>query len=114
MTGLSEAAIEKTVSRRAVALGFLSFKFVSPGNRSVPDRLYIKYGITFYIEYKAPGEQPTKQQKLRIEEMKAAGAIVAVIDNVADGFAFFQWAEKMFKTRAICPLHTEGLEWPSC
>lgn len=39
------------------------------------------YGLAFYIEAKAPGKKPTPRQDLTIEAMRAAGAVVFVIDG---------------------------------
>lgn len=84
-----EKTIEKKVTDLAKKLGWLSYKFTSPNNRSVPDRLYIKDGGVVFVEFKQKGKKPTKLQYSTIEKMKEYGASVYVIDSVEAGFELF-------------------------
>lgn len=86
---MRESKIEKEVGQHAKALGWLGFKFSSPGNRGVPDRAYFRDGRTVLVEYKAPGKRPTKLQTRVIEEIRAQKITVAVIDGIETGKAFF-------------------------
>lgn len=85
-----ESGIEKKVSARAKNLGWLSYKFTSPNNRSVPDRLYIKDGQVIFIEFKQAGKVPTKLQEHTIKKMTEHGAIVYVVDSVEKGYGLFE------------------------
>ena len=59
----SESTIETAVSKYAKDRGCYVRKFKSPSNRGVPDRLFITpNGVVFFIEFKAPGKEPTKMQ----------------------------------------------------
>jgi hypothetical protein len=80
-----EKTIEKNVTKYAKDKGWLSFKFVSPSNRGVPDRIFMKGGRTIFIEFKASGKKPTKLQWRRIEQIEKAGLAVFVVDSVEDG-----------------------------
>lgn len=74
--------------------GWYARKFKSPANKAVPDFLFakrvshIKDGIvsdkrlSFFVEFKAPGKKPTPLQLEEHAEMRAAGLVVCVIDNV--------------------------------
>ena len=86
---MRESLIEKKVTKHAQSLGWLAYKFSSPSNRAVPDHLYIKNGITVYIEYKAPGKLPTKLQLEIHNKFKSHGVEVYVIDDVEQGGALF-------------------------
>ena len=86
---MRESTIEKAVNKHARALGWLAYKFTSPSNRGVPDSLYIKDGLTLYIEFKAPGKQPTALQTEVIKRFRNHGAIVHVIDNKEEGKGVF-------------------------
>jgi hypothetical protein len=86
---MKESMIEKTVSAYARGKGWLTFKFSSPGQRAVPDRLYIKNGLTIYIEFKRLGKKPTKLQLHTHEKMREKGAKVYVVDNVEQGKEVF-------------------------
>lgn len=79
--GKPEAYVEGYLAREAKKRGFLCYKFTSPAVRGVPDRLLITPAGTFFVELKAEGEKPRPQQVHRIAEMRAAGAVVHVIDT---------------------------------
>ena len=81
---MRESTIEKNCSKWATVNGWLGFKFSSPQQRGVPDRLYIKDGETVYVEFKAPGKLPTKYQLHIMAKIRAAGGVAHVIDNLED------------------------------
>lgn len=61
-------------------------KFVSPSKRSVPDDLFTNnHGYMFFIEFKAPGEEPTEKQSLDHKKRRAKGVSVFVIDDIEEG-----------------------------
>lgn len=82
---MRESAIEKKVNDYAKRNGWLVYKFVSPAQAGVPDRLYIKNGKVMFIEFKAEGKKPTKLQEHHIEAIKAQGVAVYVVDSVEAG-----------------------------
>lgn len=82
-----ERDIEKKVSDYAKSKGWLSYKFTSPSNRAVPDRIYLRGGNTLFIEFKAPGKKPTKLQLHAHKQFRQHGFIVQVIDTVDAGKA---------------------------
>lgn len=84
-----ESTIEKKVSEYAKSKGWLSYKFTSPSNRGVPDRIYMKNGICLFIEFKAPKKKPTKLQEKVIERIKAEDFLVYVIDSIDEGKNIF-------------------------
>lgn len=84
-----ESDIEAAVTRRAEALGWLSFKWVSPGNRGVPDRLYFKNGKTIMVEFKTPSGRLSALQKAQIKRLRAAGIPVYVINSIKQGANVF-------------------------
>lgn len=70
---MRESVIERDVTAEARALGWLVWKFTSPGLRGVPDRFFAKSGKVVFMEIKAPGEAPTPQQRKRHAELETAG-----------------------------------------
>jgi len=84
---MRESTIETKVCNYAKSLGWTVYKFVSPGNRSVPDRIFMKGGKVFFIEFKAPGKKPTKLQNKTINDMIDNGFKVYVCDNIEYGKA---------------------------
>jgi hypothetical protein len=80
-----ERDIERRVSELAKKGGWLSFKFVSPAQRGVPDRIFMKAGRIVFIEFKAPGKKPTELQDYIMRRMVDAGCEVHVCDSIEDG-----------------------------
>lgn len=77
-----EKEIEKDISDFALLRGWWYGKFVMPGKRAVPDRLFIRRGRHVFIEVKKDGEVPTRQQLKRHKDMRDHGAEVHWVDNV--------------------------------
>ncbi|MEY8524553.1 VRR-NUC domain-containing protein [Lachnospiraceae bacterium 38-10] len=69
--------------------GGKAYKFVSPGNAGVPDRIVVlPGGKVGFVELKRPGEEPRKLQRLRLEELRKLGCHAAVVDSAEDAAAF--------------------------
>lgn len=80
----SEKVLERKLCKRVKALGGHAYKFVSPNQRGVPDRLCIlPCGYTVFVELKTTGKKPTKLQVLCMDELKRLGQHCAVIDSTA-------------------------------
>ena len=79
-----EEAIESYLKCRGEELGFLVYKFVSPGNSGVPDRLLIGHGKTFFVETKAPSEKPRKLQARVIARMNDHGGMAYIAASKED------------------------------
>ena len=61
----------------------IAYKWASPGNIGVPDRLVVlPGGVVDFIELKAPGKKPTTKQELQISRLRSRGANVWVIDSI--------------------------------
>jgi hypothetical protein len=79
-----ESVIEAYFVRRVKEAGGISFKFVSPGVRGVPDRIAIFDRSVYFIELKAPGKEPRADQVRVHTRMRAHGADVRVISSKED------------------------------
>ena len=91
---MKESAIEMRVNRAARAADWLVYKFVSPSQRGVPDRMYLRDGEMFFIEFNAPGKHLTKLQQVRRKQIQMAGFKVYVIDDVLAGELLFASMER--------------------
>lgn len=80
-----ESQIERKVSLYAKQRGVLTYKFVSPSNRGVPDRVFLYRGQTLFVEFKQPGKKPTALQAREHERLTAAGHKVHVVTDAAGG-----------------------------
>ncbi len=77
-----ESSHEKAGTEYAKAAGWTVYK-VRFGVRAAPDRLFAKEGHGgYFVEWKKPGEEPTKQQQHRHKEMRKAGLRVVWFDDV--------------------------------
>ncbi len=81
---MRESLIERKCCQWAKAQGWLVYKFVSPSQAGVPDRLFIKNGVIRFVEFKATGETLRPLQQRIINKMREQGAIVHVADNLED------------------------------
>lgn len=75
-----EQEAEKKLREGVKNLGGKAYKFVSPGNSGVPDRIVILPGLApIFVELKKPGEEPRKLQKVQIRTLKRLGQDVRVL-----------------------------------
>ena len=80
---MRERAIEQYLRDQVRAAGGRAYKFVSPGNNGVPDRLVIlPPGRVVFVELKAPGRKPTPLQLAQHQRLRALGCDVRVIDSM--------------------------------
>ena len=69
-----EKSLEQKVVKYAKAQGCLCYKFTSPGNRGVPDRIIIgPTGKVLFLELKAPGKKPTPLQFYTMQKLSEQG-----------------------------------------
>lgn len=79
--GKPEGTIENYLKKLCDLHNFLYYKFTSPANSGVPDRIIIGNGQTVFVELKRPGARPRALQEAVFSAMKKRGAIVYVIDT---------------------------------
>lgn len=79
---IRERDIENYLVRQIDKIGGKAYKFSSPGNKAVPDRICIlPFGKTIFVECKAPGKVPTPLQHKIHKYMRELGHTVLVIDS---------------------------------
>jgi hypothetical protein len=83
-----ERDIEAYLVKRVKALGGMAYKFVSPSNRGVADRLVVLPGQIWFVEVKQETGRLTALQALFMEQMKRMGhnAIVVWSKEEVDAF----------------------------
>lgn len=83
---MRESAIESHLRDRVKGLGGKAYKFVSPGNTGVPDRMVcLPGGRIAFAELKAPGKKPTALQRAQHRKFRNLGFMVfGCIDSKAD------------------------------
>lgn len=81
---MKESTIEAYLREQVREAGGRAYKFVSPGNDGVPDRIVVfPGGRVIFVELKAPGKEPTPMQVMQHDRLRALGAAVRVIDSKA-------------------------------
>ena len=89
-----ESVIESAVSTYAKNKGFYVRKFKSPGNRGVPDRIFLSpSGVWFTIEFKAPGGKTTALQEREMILIERNNGLCYVVDNVKYGKEIIEFFE---------------------
>lgn len=79
---LQEKDIEKYFVRRVREAGGKAYKFVSPGNNGVPDRMVcLPGGRVVFVELKAPGKSPRPMQIHQIGILREFGFRVEIVDS---------------------------------
>lgn len=83
-----ESEIEGKLAKYAKSKGCLTYKFSSPANRGVPDRIFITpKGVVIFMEIKAPGKKPTALQQKHLTEIFEHRGKAYWTDNLAQGKA---------------------------
>lgn len=77
---MRESELEARLVRGVKALGGVAYKFVSPGNVGVPDRLVVlPGGVVAFVELKAEGGRLSPMQGRQISRLRGLGADVTVV-----------------------------------
>lgn len=78
-----EKDIEKRLAKRVrEELGGRAYKFVSPGNDGVPDRIvFLPNGETWFVELKAERGKLTKLQLVQLQRLAALRQRVVVLNG---------------------------------
>lgn len=84
---MRERSIETQVCDYARGRGFLVLKTKTVNDAGRPDRVFCRHGRYFFVEFKRPGETPTRLQQHTVTQMRAQGHRVYVIDSTEAGKA---------------------------
>ena len=86
-----EKQIEAYLVKRVRELGGIAYKFVSPSNRGVADRLVVlPGGVVWFVEVKTQGGRLAPLQKLFIEDMQRLEQNVTVLWSKEDVDAWIE------------------------
>lgn len=76
---MRERDVERYLIERVRAIGGLCFKWVSPSQRGVPDRIVIYRGRVVFVEVKAPSGVLAAAQRVMLDSLRKHGAEVRVL-----------------------------------
>ena len=79
---MRERVIEAHLRDGVKRMGGIAYKFTSPGNTGVPDRLVLfPGGRLAFVELKAPGGRLSRMQERQIERIRGLGFRVSVLSS---------------------------------
>lgn len=81
-TDMLEGKIERNLRLQVKAIGGKAYKFSSPGNNGLPDRIILYKGQCYFVETKKPGEELRPLQRAVKRQFKKLGFEVYKIDSV--------------------------------
>lgn len=82
---MDERFIEKKLREGIKKSKGIAYKFVSPGNSGVPDRIVLlPGGKIIFVELKRLGERPKKHQLAQIRRIRNLGFDVRVLSGIED------------------------------
>lgn len=90
MRSVLEKKIEDRVVKWAEKKGAICLKLNLWGSTGWPDRLFLYNGRVAFIEFKAPGEKPARNQPARIKLLKSHEFQVGVYDDPTSAIAFLE------------------------
>ena len=79
-----ESDIEKGLVREIRKMGGMAYKFVSPGNTGVPDRIVILPGVITFVELKTETGRLSANQIRQIGKLRNLGVEVKVIHGMKE------------------------------
>ena len=93
---MKESSIEQGLRTRLQRLGCLFYKFVSPGNNGVPDRIVITPGGTIiFAELKTERGTLSPEQRVQIRRITDHNARAVVIYGKKDADSFVREVERL-------------------
>ena len=79
---MRERELEELFQKKVRQAGGRAYKFVSPGNSGVPDRLVVlPEGKIGFVELKAPGKKMRPLQEKRKRTLEELGFLVFCVDS---------------------------------
>ena len=79
---MKEKDVENYLVKSVKELGGVAYKFVSPGNAGVPDRICVMpEGLVYFVEVKKPGGCLSQKQYNQIVRMKKLAHRVEIVHD---------------------------------
>ena len=87
---MRESDIEKILTTEIRKIGGRTYKWVSPGNSGVPDRIvFLPGGRVYFVELKTDTGKVSAQQKIQINRIQSLGQDVRVVKGIRGLVDFF-------------------------
>ena len=92
----SERTVEHALKHCVEKAGGVCYKFTSPSNAGVPDRIVVLRGRVVFVELKATGEKPRTLQKAVARAIRKAGGRVYCLSSVEQVTSFVKALRKHY------------------
>lgn len=79
---MTESRIENELRNWVEKIGGKAYKFSSPANNGVPDRIVLYKGQCYFVELKRPGEDLRPLQKAVRRKFEKLGFKVYMVDSI--------------------------------
>lgn len=87
----TERQVEAWIEKELKKLGYLYYKFVSPGNSGVPDRIMVSpHGNVTFVELKTEIGKLSEVQNVQISRIEHHGASVVIVYGEAGAKQFIE------------------------
>lgn len=88
---MTESELERILVEEVRKAGGRAYKWVSPGNIGVPDRIvFFPGGKVYYVELKTERGRISAQQKIQMRRLEELGQTVRVVKGMAGLIDFFR------------------------
>lgn len=102
----SEKDVERECVKYAKSLGWVFRKQQGMGARGKTDRMFLQWGQTVFVEFKAPGKKPTTKQFNEIKLLHDLGFAAGWFDTIGGFKLWFDAThahfEKYYSETKIC------------
>ena len=88
---MKESELERILVEEVRKVGGMAYKWISPGNDGVPDRIVVlPPDVICFVELKADKGRLSTQQKIQISRLRGLGADVRVVKGMSGLIEFFR------------------------
>ena len=98
-----ERDVEKILVKGVRDLGGKAYKFTSPGNGGVPDRLIVIDGLIDFVELKQDNGRLSPLQRVQISKLRSLGASVLILQGEQDVRLYLDGLKKYRLRREVMP-----------
>lgn len=97
-----EKEIEKALRVGVASLGGVAYKWTSPGNAGMPDRIVVlPWGEVYFVELKQARGVLTKLQTAQQNKLRHVGANVVTLYGLTDVYRFLRLLASEMEAREI-------------
>lgn len=90
---MTESELEKVLVNEVRKAGGRAYKWISPGNDGVPDRIvFLPGGHVYFVELKANRGRVSAQQKIQMRRLEELGQNVMIVRGMAGVIEFLRMA----------------------